>query len=387
MTDVDLAIIGAGLIGAAAARHAATAGVDVAVIGPEEPADPATDDGPFASHHDSGRITRHLDASPVWAELAARSIAEYPVIEAASEIDFHRPVGVLWADRSPGGLNDLAAAPGRASLRYLTAEESADQLAWSFTADHELAFELAPAGFVDPRRMVRAQLVAAEQRGAVIVRNVVEYMGRTSESVTIGLRSGDRLSAEHVIVAAGAYSAFLLADVIDLPLVPITAAVILGEVTPQDAAVLNSMPAMIHRVADGDFVDVYAVPPVQYPDGRWYIKLGAEELPEVELPTPGSVNRWMAGTAEDWRPHLLASLTETLPAVHFVSSTVRPCMYARTPSYFPYVDRVAERIVVAAGGNGRAAKSADAIGSIAADLASSGTWRDPLAPEHFRVPQ
>ena len=54
----DFAVIGRGLWGTAAAMYLAQAGHRVALIGPSEPADPCRFDGPFASYHDAGRITR-----------------------------------------------------------------------------------------------------------------------------------------------------------------------------------------------------------------------------------------------------------------------------------------------------------------------------------------
>ena len=389
MTDHEIAIVGAGLIGAAAARHAALAGLDVVLIGPGEPADPTDHDGPFASHHDSGRITRHLDSSAVWAELAARSIAEYPSIAAASGSEFHHPVGVLWADRGPGGLDDLAWSSEQYDVAFeeITAGDDPRAVPWRFSDDHAVGFEPAPAGYIDPRRMVAAQRAAARAAGATTDDGVVEHLTRGHDDVTIHLRAGEEITAAQVIVATGAYTAFLLRSIVHLPIVPITAAVILGEVTPDVAAALHTMPAMIHRIGDGDYVDVYAVPPVQYPDGRWYIKLGAEVLPEVELRSSAAVNEWMAGAADEWQSHLRTSLRSVLPDIEFVSTAVKPCMYARTPTHFPFVDRIDDRLFVAAGGNGRAAKSADAIGSLVVSLTSAGRWVDALDHEVFRVPR
>jgi sarcosine oxidase len=363
--------------------------MDVALIGPGEPADPPSHDGPFASHYDSGRITRHLDASPVWAELAARSIAQYPTIATASSIEFHRPVGLLWADRGPGGLTDLApsAAKYGVPLVPVAPEAAAADLHWCFASGHAMGFEAAPAGYIDPRRMVEAQLVAAESAGASVQATVVEQLEPGEGTVTIHMRSGKSVTANQVVVAAGAYTGFLLRNIAHVPIVPITAAVILGELTAEDAAALDGMPAMIHRVGDDDYVDVYAVPPVQYPDGRWYLKLGAEVLPEIELRSEAAVREWMTGGADEWATRLDDSLRALLPDLRFVSTAVKRCMYARTPSRFPYVDHVADRIIVAAGGNGRAAKSADAIGSLAVDLARTGSWNDPLDQELFCVPQ
>ena len=51
----EIAVIGRGLIGSAAARHLAEAGHRVVLIGPDEPVDRRTSPGPFCSHPDEGR--------------------------------------------------------------------------------------------------------------------------------------------------------------------------------------------------------------------------------------------------------------------------------------------------------------------------------------------
>ena len=56
----DIAVVGRGLMGTAAARYLAQMGHRMALIGPSEPQNRATHDGPFGSHHDAGRITRGL---------------------------------------------------------------------------------------------------------------------------------------------------------------------------------------------------------------------------------------------------------------------------------------------------------------------------------------
>ncbi|HEY4610397.1 MAG TPA: hypothetical protein VIH06_14370, partial [Ilumatobacteraceae bacterium] len=99
-TTYDVAVVGLGLVGAAALRYlsAADSGSRCVGIGPAEPGDWANHAGVFASHYDSGRITRKLDRRREWAILACRAIEAYPGIEAASGISFHTPAGVLFAD-------------------------------------------------------------------------------------------------------------------------------------------------------------------------------------------------------------------------------------------------------------------------------------------------
>lgn len=91
------AVIGAGMIGSAAARHLAQAGYDVVLIGPSEPEDKTNHTGAFASHYDAGRITRGLATDPFWAQASLASIARYRQIEADSGISFYNDVGCLLA--------------------------------------------------------------------------------------------------------------------------------------------------------------------------------------------------------------------------------------------------------------------------------------------------
>lgn len=93
--DVSIAVVGLGLVGSGALRHASLAG-SVVGIGPAEPDDWSDHEGAFSSHYDSGRITRRLDAKREWAVLAERSIDVYGLIEEQSGITFHSPVGMAY---------------------------------------------------------------------------------------------------------------------------------------------------------------------------------------------------------------------------------------------------------------------------------------------------
>ncbi|XP_070543575.1 uncharacterized protein [Ptychodera flava] len=87
VTHYDLCIVGAGLIGSAAARHATLAAprLKVCLIGPKEPKDRhQCKHGIFGAHYDEGRITRLFDKDRIWAELSKRSIERYNEIEVKS---------------------------------------------------------------------------------------------------------------------------------------------------------------------------------------------------------------------------------------------------------------------------------------------------------------
>jgi glycine/D-amino acid oxidase-like deaminating enzyme len=67
-TIYDVIVVGNGMFGAAATRHLSARGSRVVAVGPDEPADWKTHDGVFSSHYDQGRITRVIDADPIWAQ-------------------------------------------------------------------------------------------------------------------------------------------------------------------------------------------------------------------------------------------------------------------------------------------------------------------------------
>jgi sarcosine oxidase len=351
-------------------------------IGTSEPEDWSRHDGPFASHYDAGRITRILDASPIWAELARRSIAEYPTIADGSGIDFHHPVGVLWSAQ-PSGLDELQPVAGTHGIE-MQLLPAADRATPHVALDpaNDTVMEPDPAGYIDPRAMVGAQQRMARLQGAELIDEQV--LDVTGGSIANVRTESSSIRARTVVVAAGAYSGSLLEGP---PIIPIAEAVVLGEVTEAAAHRMQDMPCLIHQNDPSGQVDVYLIPPVRYPDGRWYIKLGAETALDQPLRTEDDVRRWMAGAdVVSHERHLVDLLTGLVPNAQFRGFDVKPCFYARTPSRLPYVDHLNPSVVVAAGGNGRAAKSADAIGSLAARLALTGDWDDPLPSTAFELP-
>jgi glycine/D-amino acid oxidase-like deaminating enzyme len=85
-------------------------------------------------------------------------------------------------------------------------------------------------------------------------------------------------------------------------------------------------------------------------------------------------------------PALRGLVKALVPGVAAVAWETAPCLITETPSDLPYLDHVAEGLVLAAGGNGYAAKSANAIGELAARLVLEGRWTDPvLDPARFAV--
>ena len=66
--------------------------------------------------------------------------------------------------------------------------------------------------------------------------------------------------------------------------------------------------------------------------------------------------------------------------------STKPCLIPDTPTKLPYLEIVEPGLVMAVGTNGYAAKSADAIGAVAAGLVVHGRWTDPdLDEQSFKL--
>ena len=368
--DAEIVVVGAGLVGSATTRYLAERGLDVVCVA-------AFDAGPpFSSHDDDTRITRILHESVVWAELARRSIDSYRDIEVRSGSTFHHPVGLLWIGSEHSG---LAAFDQVREAFAVAVEESPSPWAGDLilpSTDIQL-FERGGAGYIEPRRMRSAQMSLAEQAGAKVVAGVAAGFERSGGGWAVRLDDGDTVTGERLVVAAGASLGF--ATGVDVS--PTAQAVLLVEV-PESVGRLWSGRPCVGRL-NGDNVDFYFTPPQEL-DGRWVMKVGSEMEEEIVLASPDAVSAWMSGEMSGPHRHLLEETVQRVfPGLDVVGMETRRCMYARTPARRPLIRELEAGFVVVGGGNGRAAKSSDALGALAAGFVASGAWTDPLSYDEF----
>lgn len=368
--NVDVAVVGLGLVGSAALRYLADTGLSVVGIGPGEPDDLSTHQGPFASHYDSGRVTRRIDARREWAILASRSIDQYRALEQRSGIPFHTPSGHLFVRQDQAGIKRQRAVAAELDIpiTWSTTDELGGNL--RFPSGFTTLFEPAPAGHIDPRRLVAAQLRIADAHGASTVRRPAHSIKKIKGgfAITCGATT---VRAEQVLVATGAYGNDLLPEPLAMSVRP--EAVILGEVLNP----IEDMPSIIYLLDSPHFDDSYFVPPVRYPDGRFYLKMGGSDSSAGTFTTNDEKHAWMSGHQADAQLDEMRELVQSvLPDQEFLSWHMKPCLITDTASGLPYVDEIDDGLFVALGGNGHAAKSSDALGALAASLMAEGSWRD-----------
>lgn len=360
---MKIAVIGRGLWGAAAARHLARGGQDITLIGPDEPADKSRHMGAFGSHYDEGRITRKNALDPYWCGVSIASIDRYADIEAESGIRFFTQTGAMMAGRPDWMARvDEGRRSHQVECEILTSDALAARFPYfRFPIGFTGYFEPTRAGHLSPRRLVAAQTKAATRNGARVVSAEVQNLRETAEGVRVETTEGAR-TFDRVLVAAGYNTDHLLGRSQRLAVYARTVA--LFEVDPAEQLRLAGMPTLVWDSPD----DPYLLPPIRYPDGKTYVKLGGDPE-DVALTTQDDIHDWFrAGGDPQVRDHLHHELMGLMPDLRFVALSMASCVTSWTEDRLPEIGWQSDRIAVTTGGNGAGAKCSDEIGRLGAAL-------------------
>jgi sarcosine oxidase len=361
---MHIAVIGRGLIGSATARHLAGQGMQVTLVGPDEPADKATHRGVFASHYDEGRITRRLESVPFWSAVSEASMARYARIEAAGGIPFFTRTGAMMT-----GPADSALMTAVAKVREDFAIPS-DRLKGTELSERFPFFRFGPGvvgfhepggGHISPRRLVAAQTAAAAASGVAVLREEVAALAPGPKGFTVSTPAAT-ITADRVILAAGGFTNALLPK--PLPISVYARTVAFFEVDGDEAARLAAMPTLVQQTDRGR--EPYLLPPIRYPDGRIYLKLGGDPV-DVPLPDADAAKRWFRtdGSAEVGQA-LTAHIRALMPDLAICAVTTARCVTTFTPWNRPLIDEIAPGLTVATAGCARGAKCSDELGRLAA---------------------
>ncbi len=390
VVQFDTVIIGGGLIGSAAAQHLGRAGELVALVGPDEPAD-AGSAVVFASHYDSGRVQRRVGHNDAMTRLNLLALEHYDWLQQESGIPFHGGAGCLYVD--PVGRNPyLDEAPGRAARFGVDVEvyQEARALATAFPemrfpAASRGLYEATPSGHIDPRRLVKAQLRIVERGGGLVVRDVVERLVHRAAGIEVHTREGKAFHGRKVLLSMGAFSRTSGLTRRRLALTIKSETVLLARVSREEARRLESMPSLLYDIDVPALEGIYAVAPVRYPDGHFYLKMGCN-LPEDryfehEL---SHIQEWFrSGDSDAHLEKMREALATIMPHARFDGFLTKRCILTRTASHGnPYIGQVDKDLYVAIG-NGWSAMCSDGIGRVAAHLMREGAFPDGFRAVDF----
>ncbi len=371
----DVIVVGAGMMGSAAARHLALMGAQVALIGPAEPKEKAVHQGVFASHYDAARITRKIDTRANWGRFSQAAIARYADLEAASGVPFFHPVGAIIAGPTEGA--------GAEFIRDARRNADADGVVYEALRGQDLAqrfpefdfpetilalYEPTEAGWIDPRAHVAAEIAAGEALGVTVLRTEVRQLVEHGGVVTAVCADGRRVVAGKAIVACGPFSKAegLLPEPLPMKVYARTIAFFaLGDV---ETARLAQMPSVVYVPPDGA-TDPYILPPVRYPDGKTYIKIGGDPV-DRELETVAAMKDWFRTDGDPEAGEFIAeTLLKLMPDLAYEAITFGSCATSFSPHGNPFIYHQSDGVMALTAGNGAGAKCADELGRIGALVA------------------
>ncbi|RDD36956.1 N-methyl-L-tryptophan oxidase [Trichoplax sp. H2] len=395
----DVAVIGAGCMGSACARHLAECykGMKVCLIGPDEPTLPRSQSGRsvFAAYYDQGRITRRLDADPVWSRIADRSISRYPHLQESTGIQYYSEVGsiiigpkqdIIW------GKIEKCAKDLQINYNRLNNKDLKSRFPYLHLADDYIGFyEANSAGYISPRGQVKAEIKAAMDNGCQLIRDIVYQVQRSQDGKFIITTESNRvISSQKIVVATGAFTLFK--DIIPtdirkkLAITCGTQTVVKLQVSEEELKDYTGMPCILHRNSSQQNGDWYLLPPILYPNGKYYIKIGHSKDFIREINNYEHVLEWFHGTGDiEAKNTLVDIINHFLPHFKPVSIESDCCAYTLTPHNHVMIGNIAEGMVLLTGGNGHAAKSADELGRIGALTIMNESWNYDISSEEFKL--
>ncbi|KQZ54689.1 FAD-dependent oxidoreductase [Rhizobium sp. Root149] len=389
-TPFKYIVVGRGMMGSAAARHLSQTTDGVALIGPDEPKDAGNHNGVFGSHYDEARITRTIDPDPVWARLANRSIARYAQIEQESGIRFYHEAGCLMVGPERASGHSYIEGILSAAEQLGVQPELLDDPGlisrfgyFGFESGSEGVFEARSAGYVNPRALVSAQSEICRKQGATLIAETVGSIRRDGNLISVQTREGSVYRAERVLLAAGGFSIVesLLPQPVQMSVYGRT--VTFFEIPESELPAFAGMPSLIYEPRD-TADHIYLLPPVRYPDGKIYLKIGGDP-DDLKLGSLQELQQWFrSGGREVARDHHARIIRSLVPQIDVDRISTGACVVAKTATAYPFIDFTEDpAIAVVTGGCGSAAKSSDEIGRLGAQLIKNGSLEGEGYPVSF----
>ena len=358
MTDVDVAVIGAGLTGACTAWQLARRGVDVALIDAYSPGHT------HGSSHGSARIFRRAYPDPFYIDLTARALTEWHRLESESGTSLLQLTGGIDHGRMRDPVR-LAATLAERGVDSELLSASDAEARWPGMRFDGPTLLHSQAGVVNADATVRAAVHCAAHAGAILLFGN-QVMAMRHDGNRFRITAPRPLTARRVVIAAGPWLPELT-DQLDL-------GGSLPELIVRQQQVFHfafrdpgaAYPVFVHKddlqmygLPSGSDVDVPAMKIGRFDDG---------------VVTTASTR---TGTVPDeLRAPVVDYVRQWLPALDPEPIGQASCLFTMTDDEDFIIDRIGP-VVIASPCSGHGAKFAPLTGRLAAELILGETRPDP----------
>ncbi|MEO8412725.1 MAG: FAD-binding oxidoreductase [Ginsengibacter sp.] len=387
----DYIVIGKGLIGSAAARYISQSQKNVAIIGPDENPD-VNEAIVFSSHYDQARVQRIIGTDPIWTLLNLQSSGQYSFLEQQGGVAFHYGVGCLYVNPT-GNDSYLDLIEKQSKAFKLTCDffenGTAIQQAFhdfNFPASSQGIFEKSPSGYINPRLLIKAQLNIFRKNDGTVIDNIATEIDYEDDFLRIKTVSGNIYNGKKILLCPGAFINFFSLIQKKLVLSLKGETTLWANVTAREAHRLSKLPSLLYEIDNPAYKNVYLIQPVQYPDGKYYLKMGCNLPGDIYFDNIEDIRDWFrSGPSDNNLEVLKDALLKIIPGLQANEYFTKRCIVSFTKHRKPYIGQLDNRgLFVACGGNGYSAMCSDALGNIASHLVTDGIFPKEYSAATFR---
>ena len=162
--------------------------------------------------------------------------------------------------------------------------------------------------------------------------------------------------------------------------------VILAEIHPYEAQRLRKLPSLLYEIDEPSLEGIYAIRPIEYSDGRFFLKMGCNLPDDITFTTLEEIQTWFrSGNSDDHIYKMLAALMAIMPNLRVGDCVSKRCILTRTTSHGnPYIGQINDHLTVAIG-NGYSAMCSDGIGHVAAHLMMNNLFPANYDPNDYAL--
>lgn len=365
METFDVAVVGMGALGSAAAYHLARKGVDVVAFEQFELGHVR------GASHDTSRIIRTSYGTPAYVRLAQSAYRDWADLEAVAGEKFVTVTGglVFCPIEGPYAAGDFTSSLDLVGIPYELLGAAEVSSRWpQFAIPENVETVYTPdSGIVHASRSVAALQMQARVHGAVIRdRTPVERLSPGGSGVVVHTANGD-VHARKVVLATDAWTNRLLEPLdAGIPLVTMQEQITYFKPVDPDAFDRDRFPVWIWE----DTFCYYGFPTYGEPT----IKAARDRSDNLMTPE-GRTFVPSAELLEQLSLFMGSTIPESGPALRTVT-----CQYAITPDRRFVIGPLEQHPdVIVALGAGHAFKFTPAIGRILAELAVDGGTGDDIS--------